>query len=862
MKNKAFKPPLLGIWLFRIIACTDETYSLAGDLEEEYNKMAKSKGKFRAKLWFWKQLSRIMPPFVNYSFRGSFSMFKNYLKISFRNIKRYKSFSFINIAGLSVGMACCILIFLWVHYEFSFDRFHDNFDNLYRVISETRTTQQTSLMARTPNPLGPYLKENFPEIKNFIRYQSFDGWLVKANDKIFTNDIIGVAEPEILDMFTFPFLKGDPKTALNDRYSIIISERMGKKYFGEEDPMGKIITILEDFTVTGVFKNIPEHSHMYFDCMFPVINMESFWHEKFQNWRRIMYYTYIQLEEGISHKDLDNKIAAVVKEQFPQLNTTIFLQPLSKVHLYSDYGWDLDNYKKGNINIIYYISLTAFLILIIACINFINLSTARSSLRAKEIGMRKVTGAHRKDIIKQFLGESIILSFIALIAAVVLTILILPVFNQIAERNLSVNTFLDFGVLLGLTVITLFTGILSGGYPALYLSSFKPVRVLKLIGGVSSQKGIVLRRILVTLQFTFTLILIIGTTVVYNQLEFIRNKDLGFDRKNVLLFNNHGFFRSNQETAENELLKNPDVLSLTRSETPGRELYGIPGCQWEGKNTDEEILLYPLRVDHRYLETFNIPLVEGKFFSRNPAENAGRLVVNEAAVAAMGMESPIGKRVSYITQEGNREGRIIGVIKNFHQSSLRNEIEPLILIYPEEFWHTCVKIRERKLSETLSFLEKKWKEFVPGRHFEYEFIDEIIEKLYVIEEKIGKISGYFTLIAITIACMGLFGLSSFMAERKTKEIGIRKVLGASVSKIIYMLSKEFFRLIVISAIIAFPVSYFALNKMLGMYAYRIDIGVGIFLISFILSMLITFITVAYQTYRAAAANPVDSLRYE
>ena len=862
MNKKTYKTPLFATWIFNRVASIDERYSLAGDLLEEYNIIHEKHGRIRAHLWFWKHLIRMTPPIFKYSVKGSAAMFKNYLKISLRTIKRHKSYSFINIAGLSVGMTCCILIFLWVHYEFSFDRFHENFDNIYRVISETETSQQTSLIPRTPNPLGPYLKENFPEVVNFIRYQSFDGWLVKCNDKKFTNDIIGVADPQILEMFTFTFIKGDPKTALQDRYSLIISESMAKKYFGDEDPIGKVVNILEDFYISGVFKDIPQNSHIYFDCMFPVVNMEEFWHDNFQNWRRIMYYTYIQLKEGISFKDLDPKIANVVIEHFPQSNSKIFLQPLSKVHLYSDYVWDLDNYNKGNVNIISYISLTALLILVIACINFINLSTARSSIRAREVGMRKITGAYRRDIIKQFLGESLLLSVIALFIALFLTVLILPVFNQLAGRNLTISVFSNFEVISGLIIITLFTGMLSGGYPAIHLSSFKPVKVLKYIGGISSQKGIFLRSLLVILQFTFTIILIVGTTVVYNQLEFIRNKDLGFEKKNIITLQNLVQFSRNPETVKNELYENPNILNLSCSQPPGTELRGVAGIRWEGKSTDEEIILYPLMVDYRFLETFNIDLVEGRFFSKNPDENTGRLDVNEAAVSAMGMKNPIGKRLSYTTQDGPREGRIMGIIKNYHQSSLRNEIEPLVLLTGEELWNLCIKILPGKETEVLSFLEQKWKELEPDRPFEYEFIDKKIENLYAIEEKIGVISGYFTLIAITIACMGLFGLASFVSARRTKEIGIRKVLGASAPRVIFMLSKEFLRLIIISTFIAFPVSYFVTNKLLEFYAYKAEIGAGIFIFTFFLSIVITFVTVAYQTYKAAAANPVDSLKYE
>ncbi|MFC1724970.1 ABC transporter permease [candidate division KSB1 bacterium] len=837
-------------------------YTLVGDLEELYCEIAKSKGKFFAVLWYWYQVLRSLPRFFVESVFWRSVMFKNYFKIAYRNMGRQKIFSFINIAGLAIGMAGCVLMFLWIHYEMSFDRFHKNFNSIYRVISETHASGQTITNARTPNPLGPYLVENFPEIKNFMRYQSFDGWMVKGNEKVFTNDIIGVADNSIFEMFTFPFVKGDPKTALADRNSIIISEKMAKKYFGDNDPMGKVININSDFIVTGVFKNIPETSHIYFDCMFPLVNMERFWSDDFQNWRRIMYYTYVRLEKDASVEEVDRKISGIVKENFPNSNIGIFLQPLKKVHLYSNYGWDLDNYNKGNINIIYYISLTAFFILLIACINFINLSTARSSLRAKEVGMRKVTGACRKDIISQFMGESLLISVIALIAAVIIVIIIFPAFNQIAGRDFTAGNLGNIGIIIGLFLIALFTGILSGSYPAFYLSSFRPVKVLKNTVGIFSQKGILLRRILVIMQFTITIVLIVGSTVFYNQLEYIRNTDLGFDRKNILIFPNVGGFHGGQQAAVNELYENPNILSVSLSVQPGSELRGVAGIEWEGKNTDDEVILYPISVDHKYLETFNIRLLEGEFFSTNPENNRSKFLINEAAAAAMGMESPVGKRLSYTVQQGKIEGRIIGVIKNFHQSTLRNQIEPMIFMTTDEFWQTCIKYRPGKTEEVLAFLEEKWSKFVADRDFQYTFLDDAIDKLYSIEDKIGMISRYFTFLAVVIACMGLYGLASFITEKRTKEVGIRKVLGAPISKIIGLLSKEFLVLITVSSVIAFPVSYYLMNKLLGLYAYRTGIGIGTFLLTILLTMMITFVTVAYRTYKAASADPVDSLRYE
>ncbi|HEX9974328.1 MAG TPA: ABC transporter permease [bacterium] len=784
-------------------------------------------------------------------------MFKNYLKIALRNIKKHKGFSFINVTGLAIGMAICILMLLWVRDELSFDRFHENGDQIYRVVSEIHTADHISRNARTPNPLGLTLKAKYPEIINFVRFQGFDQWLVKYEDKSFINDNLGTADPSFFEMLSFPFIKGDPKTALKDKNSIVITENMAKKYFGDEDPMGKVLKILEDFTVTGVIKNIPENSHFHFDCIFPIEIMESFWETNFDDWRAIRFYTYLQLGKNNSGEMVSQKIANVVRDHLPSSNTKIYLQPLRDVHLRSDFEWDLDNYAQGSMTYIYIFTLVAFCILLLACINFMNLSTARSMQRAKEVGMRKVSGAQRSDVIKQFFGESILLTFIALFLALILTELILPVFNNLSGKQLSLEFFNNFGFLIGLLGIALLTGIISGSYPAIFLSRFHPAEVLKGVSHWSTNRGTSLRKILVIFQFALTTILIIGTTVIYNQVNYIRNKNLGFNRDHIITFGSH---HMNYEPFKNELLKNPNILSMTQSQAPNLQPWGVIGFNWEGQTPDQkDIMLYPVQVDYDYLKTFNIKMAEGRFFSKEFSTDATQaVVINETAAKVLGMKSPLGKKISH----EQLQGTIIGVIKDFHQSSLHNQIEPLIFHIPEEFHLICAKLNSKNISKTLALIEKTWKKFVPNYPFTYEFLDKTIDNQYKAEQKISTIFKYFTILAIFIACLGLFGLASFMTEQRTKEIGIRKVLGASISGILFLLTREFTKWVLFANLIACPIAYLAMNKWLQNFAYRINLGVWIFVLSAVIALIVALVTVGYQAIKAALANPVESLRYE
>ncbi len=788
-------------------------------------------------------------------------MYKNYLKIALRNINRYKGYSFLNVIGLAIGMTVCILILLWLQDELSWDKFHKNGNQVYRIISEDRAGGNLFRSAGSPSPIGLTLVEEYPEVENFTRVQSgWAGWYLHIGDKTFITERLACADPSFFEIFKFPFIKGDPKTALHDRYSIVLTEALAKKCFGDKDPMGKIVQMSDiDLQVTGVIKDIPHNSHLQFDYIFPIINMTKWRESKLDDWKYMQFATYVKLKDNIKVNELRQKISGIVKKYDSESKMIIDLQPLKAIHLHSTNmnSWMIVYPNPGNITYVYIFSLVALLILLLACINFMNLSTARSSTRAKEVGIRKVTGAHRRDIIIQFLGETILLSSLAIIVSVFFVELLLPTFNTLSGKALSLDLLRNMNIFFGLLSIVVITGIISGSYPALYLSSFEPAGIFKAIAQFSSGRGGVLRKVLVISQFSITVTLIIFTTVIYWQLHFIQNKDLGYDEENIIQFASYGDYGRNFEATKHELLRNPNIVSVCQAFPPSQGLRGTTDIQWEGKDPTKEVMIFYDLGDYDFLKTFSLKIVAGRFYSRDFTSDTSNFVINETAAQMMGLNDPIGKR---LTIEG-KTGTIIGVVKDYHGGSLRDPIQPKIISLSTDGFHVCVKYSGNE-NEIVSFLEQKWKKFVPNRPFRYEFLDEFIDNFYQTERKIGKIFGYFTGLAIFIACLGLFGLASFMAERRTKEIGIRKVLGAKVVSIVLLLSRQFAIWVLIANIISWPLAYLISNKWLQGFAYRINLGWEVFIFSTVLALAIAILTVSYQSIKAALANPIDSLKYE
>ncbi|MFC2157063.1 ABC transporter permease [Acidobacteriota bacterium] len=848
MRKSKGGQPKFGQKLLSFLAHYEREYSASGDYGEEFSERAHEGGRPRALRWYWGQVTHALATAFVLSTTIGAAMFRNYFKITWRNIKNNKIYSFINIMGLAIGMACCILILLWVQDELSFDKFHENYSDIYRTIPEVQGTMYFA----NPLALAATFKAQYPEVRQISRFWQWSG-LVKYGDKIF-EESGGLVDEDFLNIFTFPLLQGSPETVFQSRDSVVITERTAAKFFGSQDPVGKSLLInnSNELIVTGVLKDVPLNSHLQFDYLASTKILgqrgETSWSYEAS--------TYALLEEKVGIEDFAGRISGFVMEhdKRTQQEVILHIQPLSKVHLYSLNGTDPIIY-------IYIFLSIAIAILIIACINFINLSTARSNTRAKEIGMRKVVGAERADIIRQFIGESIILSALALILAVGLVYLLLPAFNNLAQKQLTLDIAGNISTVFLLIGIILFTGLVSGSYPAFLLSSFKPSNVLKKGRLQLGSSGFVLRKILVVSQFTATIVLIIGTIIMYRQLNYIRDKDIGLDRDHVVAVSLNNELRQSYKSVKNEIEQYPNVLSVSAARRFPTSIGHINPVYWEGKGPEDYMTMTDASIDYDYFKTLGMKIIEGRSFSEEYATDGENYVLNEEALRLTGLESPIGKLFSVWEDEG----KIIGIVKNFHSTSLHSEIGPVVFTLSQRHGshsYIFVKIKPDNVSGTIAFLKEKVSEFAPNFLFEYRFLDDVWNGQYSSDQRRGEIYKYFTILALVISCLGLFGMASFTAEQRTKEIGIRKVMGASITNILMMISKSFMLLLVVSNIAAWPIAYFVMERLLNNYAYRTNIAVWIFIVSGIVAVMIALITVWIKILRAAYANPVDSLRYE
>lgn len=785
-------------------------------------------------------------------------MIRNYLKIAFRNLIRHKGFSFLNISGLAIGMVCTILILFWVQHELSYDRYHTNGKRIYRILQHIKYAEIVT-WAINQGPLGPALKEEIPEIEEQARF-CFDQWRMKYNDKIYI-DLGGYADPSLFKMFTFPFVKGNPVAALSDPRSMVLTETLARRIFGEDDPLGEVINVEDkfDLRVTGILKDIPDNSNFRFKFL---ANMDFAKEEgrTVDEWTNSHFTTFVQLAEDVSMEDANAKIYNFLDSK-PTLEDweKLSLQPLHKVRLASGIGYD--SFGSGNAKYVVIFATAAFFILLIACINFMNLSTARSLLRSKEVGLRKVVGAFRGQLVRQFLGESIFQALIAMVLAVGMVDLLLPGFNRLSQKEFTSSLFARPDILVDLLFITLFTGTIAGVYPAFVLSGFRPVSVLKGTALASGRRSF-FRKALVVFQFSVAVVLMIGSLVIYSQIHFMQNKDLGYDKENLVTLDLNVNVQKNYEVFRNELLGNPNILNVTR--TSGLPYFGYEFSNsrwnWEGKDPNKDILFRANFVDYDYLEALGAQIIEGRNFSKDYSADGMALIINEASQKAMGFDDPIGKKV-YVGE--NNIFNIIGVVKDFHYVSLRTEIEPLILLlYPDDCSSIIVRIRSENTAQTLEFMGGVWKRFSGDFEYDYRFLNERLDALYRSEQRVGSIITLFTILAVFISCLGLFGLASFMALRRTKEIGIRKVLGAKISSVVVLLIKEFSKWVIVANLIAWPLSYFVLDRWLQAFPYRTDIKLWLFLGTGLVTFLVAILTVSYQSIRAAIANPVESLRYE
>lgn len=807
-------------------------------------------------------------------------MFKNYLKIAVRNIVRYKGYSFINIAGLAIGLSCAVLILLYVQDELSYDRFHKNADRIYRVALDAAIGGQPVNSATTPVPMFSVLIEEYPEVLNATRIWDVDRVLITSENNRFYENRFMWADESFFEIFSFHLLRGDPKTALSQPNSIVITGETAQKYFGTEDPMGKILHCDNrvDYKVTGVMQNIPHNSHLQLDFLASIITRED---SQSMDWLSSRLFTYILLKEGSDPAVLEAKFPALVRKYAaPQAEQALgisydkiiasgakydfYLQPLSSIYLYS--AAENDIAVTSDIKYVYIFSAIAVFILLIAGVNFMNLSTARSLTRAKEVGLRKVLGSIRWQLIRQFLSESVLLTMISLVFSAILIEVLLPLFNNLSGKELSTNWGSDIGLILSLVGIAIFTGLLAGVYPAFVLSAFRPVYVLK--GSLRTGKRTSwLRGALVVFQFTISIGLLIGTGIVFKQLKYMQDKPLGFSKEQVVVLpieTETG--RKNYATFREELMVHRGIIDVTASDSiPGHftsdNTYQSPGSK------DGTLFHFHRGLgSHDYLDTFQIELISGRDFSREfSTDDSKACIINESAARQMGIEPnrAVGKQLNEIASGPNGIFTIIGVVKDFHFESLHKTIKPVLLrLSTHSYDYICVRIRPGNMKETLNFIKKKWQVFEPGYPYRYFFLDEDFGRLYQKEEQQGRIFVIFTILAIFIASLGLFCLASFSAEKSTREIGIRKVLGASVPGIVVMLSKEFTKWVLLANVIAWPLAYFVMNKWLQNFAYRTNIGIRTFILSGLLALVIALLTVSYQSIKAATANPVEALRYE
>jgi putative ABC transport system permease protein len=784
-------------------------------------------------------------------------MIRNYFKIALRNIKRYSAYSILNISGMAIGMASAILILLLVQDEWSYDRHFDNADNLYRVIGDMGVTSgESSLMATTPAPLAKALKEEYPEIIRSSRCGLGSLLSFKMGDEFIEETAVPV-DNDFLKMFNIEFVAGDINNALNAPNNIVLTEKIAKKYFGNEYPIGKTLKMTESneiYTITGVVKN-PHNSHLLFDLLIPIKLRKEF--ESFKSDLQIFCYNYVELKKGTDSKIVNEKISNFPKDHSSRMAFVISLQNIKKIHLFSSGKYQSDIKGLGDITYVWIMGIIAVFILFIACINFMNLSTAQSAQRAKEIGIRKMAGANKRKIIFQFLGESMLIVFVAHVIAMIIVELLLPGFNNLTGKQLDVN-YQSAGLYIGLISIVLFCGLLAGSYPALYLSSLKSLDTMK--GIINKSPGnSQFRRVLVIVQFSLSVLLIICTLMVGNQFNYIQNKDLGFNKDNIGYFTSHTRPKGTMlEDLKKELTNNTDILSVTRGNKPVNIMNSGNDFNWTGKTEGSNVPFYILNCDADYAQTFQLELKKGRFFSSEFSTDSFAVVINENAAEIMGFKNPIGEILS--TPWGSRLN-IIGVVKDFHFKSMHYKIEPLLmLLNPDiEFF---IRMKPDKVVSTVDHVKKIFKSFNLPYRLDFHLLDDDFDNLYKTEQRLGKIFGYFSFLAIFISCLGLIGLSLFMIERRTKEIGIRKVNGAKPHEIFFYLSKEYLVWVLISILIACPVAWYAMNKWLQNFAYRINMSWWAFALAGVIVFVVALLTVGFQSYKAAGKNPVEALRYE
>jgi putative ABC transport system permease protein len=883
MKSIRKKPPKVAKWILHRFANRDEAKAIIGDFEEEFFERANLFGFFRARLWYWRLVLISLPSFFTHVCFWSGAMFKNCLTVALRNVRRHRGFSVINIAGLAVGMGASILIAVFVLHELSFDRHHEKGDMIYRVVAQFDPGGERR-GAYTVPPMAQAMLDELPEVEQAARLSLWpNNDLVRYEDKLLLEKGIIYADASIFDVFTIPFVLGDAKSALGDPRTIVITKDIAFKYFGSTNPLGKSLRFEDqgrDFKITGVIENCPPTSHFQYEMIASIVSSKTAFET---GWGGHTYFTYIALKDRNSRAQLEAKMPDFCRRHwgtylYAETGQTydeymkdgnnyygFSLEPLSDIHL----NQGVVDYLsiKGNKTYVVVFSIIALFILLIACINFMNLSTARFAHRSKEVGVRKVLGSSQKQLVWQFLGESVLLSLFALVFAVLLAKAFLPIFRNLSSRQLELDFFQHVFTLPLLVGFALLVGLLAGCYPAFFLSSFQPVRTVKGSRGQKNKGNVILRRTLVVLQFAVTFGIFFGTFVISHQLQYVRDKQLGFNKEQVVVIHRADALGQQADAFKQELLRFASIITISDTESlPGRH-FNPNSHRLEGRPATETPTLHTIYGDHNFADLLNLEIVAGRYFSPEiPTDATSSVVINETAVKELGLTDPLGKRF-HKEFGGAKEGEfvtIIGVLKDFHFNSLHHDIFPMLIrpLSPSTWNLTSIRIGPENIPETLARIEETWRTFTGGQPFEYSFLDEDFDNLYRNDLRMGQIFSVFAALAIFIACLGLVGLISFTAEQRTKEIGIRKVLGASVSKIIYLLSREVVVLVIVAAFVAAPIAYYGMHKWLQNFAFRIYISPLMFVLTAFMTLAIAFLSMSFRAIKAAHANPIDSIRYE
>lgn len=811
-------------------------------------------------------------------------MIKNYLIVALRNLWRHRGYTLINIFGLTIGLASSIFILLYVVNELTYDKFHDKSDQIYRIwISGSMPATEMRHAVSSP-PMAEALLNDYPEVENAVRMRKSGGWLVKKGDRVFqeTDDDFIFADSSFFDVFSFDLLKGDPKTCLRDPRSIVLSEEYATKYFGDEDPIGQTLKIEQDTNlsvITGVMADFPQNSHFHYNM---IGSLSTLGNSRSTNWVNHNFYTYVVLKEGTDPVEFESRLREMVLKyvgptivQFMGVDIEQFeaagnsygykAQKLTDIHLHSDLQYEHE--PNGNPLYVYVFLVAAILILVIAGVNFMNLATARSTIRAREVGLRKVVGSKRSQLIGQFLTESVVLSLMALIFAIILVFLFLPAYNNMIQLNLGFFIFSKGWILPVLISFAIFVGVAAGAYPAFVLASFRPAAVFSSEKKASSRKSL-LRSMLIVLQFTVTIVILMGTIIVNRQLNYMQNKDTGFAKEDLLIIKRSDALKNRIDAFKKEVVQHANVLSAANTTSIPSYQYSDNAHWLEGWDRTEIFTLATSRVSYDYDQALDLELVEGRFFSREFPSDSFGVVVNEATVAGLGLDDPLTTRFVDFNNDGSENYLpIIGVVKDFHFESMHDEIKPMAIHFMRGNYEGVLAIRlgDGNRSETISFIQAKWEEFNSDYPFDYFWMDEQFDTMFATERRTGQILMVFSFLSIFITCLGLLGLISYTTNQRTREIGIRKIMGASVDIVMRMLSREMLKLLGISALISIP-AYFGVKAWLQKFAYHINFQVGIFFLVLFLVvisvMLLSLLTVSYHSYRAATANPADSLKVD